>query len=359
MGIRFDRDAKRATNGPIIFFSDVMSESAFSEEVRGAIISGLSFYSYRMPGDIMISFGSSEGFVEGIGTPGFVIARFLPDSQYITIPYKGTSKNSQSRDKYVMPLFSTSFDEYTREVNAITRILKENPSKKKVVAARVIVEEENPDPAHLFFKLAKNLPDAFVFCFSTPATGCWIGASPELLLERKGDMLKTMSLAGTRIQGLDSEWDQKNVEEQQMVTEYLAAIFESENLRAHISDPFTREAGHIEHICTAVCAKGVTSDLNLENLLHKLSPTPALCGSPREFALDMISRYEDFDRGCYGGFCGPFHSHEDFCFNVVVRCASLSERKLCVYVGGGITAKSEVEKEWEETLEKSKTILDA
>ena len=88
MGIRFDRDTRRATNGPLIFFNDPVSELSFAEEVRGAINSGLSFYSYRLPGAAMISFGSSEGFVEGIGVPGFVIGRFDPKKNlhYYTLP---------------------------------------------------------------------------------------------------------------------------------------------------------------------------------------------------------------------------------------------------------------------------------
>ena len=70
MGIRFDKDTRRATNGPMIFFSDPSAEISLGEEIRGAIESRLSFYAYRRPGDMMITYGSSEGVVEGIGVPG-------------------------------------------------------------------------------------------------------------------------------------------------------------------------------------------------------------------------------------------------------------------------------------------------
>lgn len=82
MSIRFDKDARRATNGPMIFFSDPSAMVSLSEEIRGAIESQLAFYAYRMPGDLMISFGSSEHVVEGIGERGFVIAPFCPICLY-------------------------------------------------------------------------------------------------------------------------------------------------------------------------------------------------------------------------------------------------------------------------------------
>lgn len=354
MGIRFDRDVKRATNGPIIFFSDAMSEGAFSEEVRGAILSGLSFYSYRLPGDMMISFGSSEGYLTSLGTPGFVVGRFLPQLPYLTIPYKGSGKKTDDIAGFVMPEKSTSYEEYSREVEGILDFLENHDRLGKVVAARVIVKEEGIDPASLFFRLLRQYPDAFVFCFSTPATGCWIGASPELLLKGKDGIVETMALAGTRVCGTTEPWDIKNIEEQKMVKDFIGEVFRNNGLSPIFEDTYTREAGQIEHICTPVTAR-IPGNFDLDTFLHRLSPTPALCGLPKEEALEIIKKYENFDRGCYGGFCGPYHSVNEFHFNVVLRCASLTERKICNYIGGGITIKSVVSSEWEETS--LKTIL--
>lgn len=350
MGIRFDRDTKRATNGPVIFFSDAMSESAFSEEVKGAILSGLSFYSYRMPGDLMISFGSSEGYLNGIGVPGFVIGRFLPNLPYLTIPYKGIGKNSENDQGYRMPEESTSFEKYSNEVAGILSFLDKQDKSGKVVAARVMVKDEDIDPSHLFFRLLRTFPNAFVFCFSTPATGCWIGASPELLLKGKNGILETMALAGTREIGEDEPWDEKNIEEQVIVKDYIENIFRNNGLSPIEGETFSKEAGIIEHICTPVSAEILSGKkIDIEKFLHELSPTPALCGFPKEEALRIIEKYENFDRGCYGGFCGPYHSAKDFHFNVVLRCASFTEREICLYAGGGITSKSNVYNEWRET----------
>ena len=117
MGIRYDKTNRKATNGPMFFFS-IMQDELFAEEIRSAFISGLSFYAYRFPGDTMLTYGSSEGYVEGLGEPGFVIGRFLPDMPLITIPNKGLSVEKSKRQglenltesKFEFPLASTSYE---------------------------------------------------------------------------------------------------------------------------------------------------------------------------------------------------------------------------------------------------------
>ena len=349
MGIRYDRDSRRATNGPLIFFSDASSEGAFAEEVRGAMVSGLSFYGYRSPNSPMVSFGSSEGYKIGIGEPGFVVGMFDPSFPYITIPYRNGKKEFTSQSFYTMPEESTTFEEYSEEVETAIKDLA-GERNRKVVLSRVLIRKESLDIADKFFDLCERFPDSFVFCFSTPVTGCWIGASPELLLEGKPGILSTMALAGTRPSGSLDEWDEKNIEEQHIVVEYISKVFQENGFNPEIEATYTRQSGKIEHICTPISAE--RNDFRkekLETLLKELSPTPALCGSPKQFAFEEIKKLEKFDRGCYGGFCGPFHSLEDFSFNVVLRCASVNERQYCIYAGGGITAKSDIDKEWEET----------
>lgn len=351
MGIRYDSGIRRATNGPIIFFSDPSSQESFAEEIRGAIISNLSFYSYKKPGDLMISFGSSEGYLSGITEPGFVIAPFDPSKPYITIPYKGCRKDSVTLDHYKFPEVSTSYSDYKEEVEKVIEDLQAIRGGK-VVASRVVIRDGYLDLAAQFYDFCNRFPDAFVFCFSTPSTGCWIGASPELLLESRDGYINSMALAGTRKAGVSEEWDEKNKEEQEIVVRYITEVFNGNGLNPIIGENYNKKTGTLEHICTPITFKIEETVPDLEPLLKNLSPTPALCGSPKEFAFREIKKYEQFDRGCYGGFCGPYHSINDFSFNVVLRCAAVRENKYCIYAGGGITSMSNVETEWHETESK-------
>ena len=97
----------------------------------------------------------------------------------------------------------------------------------KVVLSR-IHQEPIPDNFQLtsYFRLLCDLyPDAFTYVLCIPETGCWCGASPEPLLTVSGGNVETISLAGTqkydpRIQ--KPLWDAKELEEQQIVTSYIA-----------------------------------------------------------------------------------------------------------------------------------------
>lgn len=361
MSIRFDKDSRRATNGPMIFFSDPSAEISLGEEIRGAIEARLSFYAYRRPGDMMISFGSSESVIDGIGVPGFVIAPFLPNLPYLTIPYKPHINLDNVEIPYSFPQKSTTKEEHEGEIKAIKDMLQKE-GDGKVVAARVIVEDKIVDPASTFSTLCRIYPNAFVFCFSTPVTGCWIGASPELLLDANGNQLTTMALAGTRPVGKQDEWDLKNVKEQMMVVDFIDEAFSKNSLTTVHGDTFSKQAGDMEHICTPIFSNsdsmGFSVD-SLQSLLRDLSPTPAVCGIPREAALNIINENENFMRGCYGGFCGPYRSTQDFSFYVNLRSALIESKRFCLFVGGGITHLSVSDKEWEETTLKSTTMLNA
>lgn len=359
MGIRYDKDLRRTTNGPLIFFSDPSSEGAFAEEIRIAINAGFSFYGYRAPHSQMVTFGSSEVIVEGIECPGFVIGWFDSSKPFITIPYHSYHNSILSTNhSYTPPSVSTTYQEYSIEVENIIQTLSA-AGQGKIVMARVIVGKKYLDIAEIFYKLSRKFPESFIFCFSTPITGCWIGASPELLLEGQNGFFNSMALAGTRAIGSHSTWDTKNIEEQQIVTEFIMETFLANGLNPILEETINKPTGSIEHICTPIFAEN--KDFNkcrLEKLLKSLSPTPALCGYPKDFALQQIKEHELFDRGCYGGFCGPFHSVNEFTFNVTLRCAYITQSNYCIYSGGGVTRFSSVKDEWEETSLKAYNTFD-
>lgn len=355
MGIRFEYGARKATNGPMIFFSDPISELNLKEEIRGAIESRLSFYAYRMLGDVMVSFGSSEGTMEGIGQPGFVIAPFLPSHVALTIPYAPAHRENHN-EEFPFPSASTSKEEYEKEIAGIQKEIN-GRENRKIVAARTVVENDTIDVATTFIRLSKAYPDAYVFCFSTPITGCWIGATPELLIRRNNDIISSMALAGTRRIGSEMLWDKKNIMEQQMVTDYVINAFKESGLKTETEPTFTRQAGNVEHLCTPIFAK-MTADnaLDLQALLSRLSPTPATAGTPRTTALHVIKDFEKFSRAYYGGYCGPFRNDKDFSLYVILRCARVESARYALFAGGGITASSDPATEWEETEMKLSTL---
>ena len=363
MGLRYDRDSARKNNGPTIYFTDATSLIMLTNEIRSTLENGLPMYVYRRPGEMMITFGASSKVAEGLETPGFVIARFLPDLPYLVIPYReepGEKMAAASSNSF--PAESTTEEDYRKEIDAIQDALRGNGGGK-IIASRRIVEDGIVNIPATFLELCRLHPDAFVFCFHTPMTGCWIGASPELLLESRRGLMTAMALAGSRKAGTESSWDDKNVEEQSMVADFVHDTLQAHGMKIESESPFTKVAGKVEHICTmfSVEPSEPQTPSSLSSLLHDLSPTPALCGLPRETALRVIREQEKDSRGCYGGFCGPHRSPEDFTFFVNLRsaCIDVDTKRFCIYAGGGITLKSDAGKEWEETELKATTISDS
>lgn len=319
------------------------------------------FFAYRKPGSKQAIYGSSEGFIEGLGTPGFVIGRFLPQLPIITIPFKNVSLKEYPDVDYKMPEISTQYQEYMREFYGIQEYIEKGYCNK-VVGAVAMVRNEHFDIQEKFLDYCRRFPETYVFCFSTPKTGTWIGASPELLLEGNDKEIHTMSLAGTRDAFMVNDWSKKNRDEQQIVTDYIKEVFLKHGLEPLCGESFTKRIGQaLEHICTPIRVKfkegyKLSNEL-LESFLKDLSPTPALCGYPKEKALKIIEEYENFDRGCYGGFCGIYNNQSDFTLNVVLRCASVEENRFCIYAGGGITAESISSAEWFEIEGKIRSVF--
>ncbi len=191
-----------------------------------------------------------------------------------------------------------------------------------------------------------------------PQCGLWVASTPEVLLdvELRTGRFRTMALAGTRPTGTAEPWDAKNIAEQQIVAETIAADLRGLGLSPEIGTTHTLRSGGVEHRCTII--EGDTQGLHPGLIANALSPTPALGGYPRTEALADIERLEIAPRECYGGYVAIIDANRWRAY-VVIRCARIDlDGNYRIYAGGGITADSDPQKEWCETVAKSCTIAD-
>lgn len=295
---------------------------------------------------------------------GFVAAPFSPSELPLFYPVVRplqeippfSLSSLPMREKWEFPVMN--FQEYKNYISAIKEEL-DNDLSRKVVASRRTrmgnVQIDSQEKLTLLFKsLCRAYPDAYIFIINTEDFGLWFGASPELLIEKKGCDITTMSLAGTRLAGTQEDWDEKNLREQSIVTAQITDLFHKYGLDPRIHPVRTHSAGPIEHLKTIINAKAPKTDIT--GLIKELSPTPALAGYPLQVALEIIRRYEG-DRKLYGGYFGPIYG-ENFTFNVILRCAFVEpDSEIVLFAGGGITCLSDPESEWIETERKIRTLL--
>ena len=269
------------------------------------------------------------------------------------IIFKNESHLNQSTDEILIDEKAKNHFE-----NLVTSAINEINKKvfDKVVLSRKIELEFKADQDILtVFKNALNLySSAFVYLFYHPKVGLWLGATPELLLSIKDDNFETVSLAGTRLSCINSDWTNKETKEQEFVTSFISNILKPFTSSINLSTTETIRAGHLEHLKTKISGK-LKNNISILALIKSLHPTPAVCGLPRQKALDFIYKYENYDREYYAGFLGEHLQNESKLY-VNLRCMQLINNQLKLYAGCGITAESDPEKEFYETENKSKII---
>ncbi len=257
----------------------------------------------------------------------------------------------------------------------VTNTINTNTQKtifKKVVLSRTkeLVLDEHFDLMATFDKLCERYPNAFVSMVYLPSLDqIWVGASPEVLVsQNKEGVFRTMALAGTQsaiqrngqyMKPAHANWTQKEIEEQAYVSRYIIDCFKKIRLRDFEEEgPKTVIAGNLLHLQTDffVDTQIVDAEGLISTMLELLHPTSAVCGMPKQAALDFILKHETHQRAFYSGFWGPINIEGESNLFVNLRTMKIEQGIATLFAGCGITADSIPEKEWLETEMKCQTL---
>ncbi len=253
---------------------------------------------------------------------------------------------------------------YLAKIREILEQIKKGVAEKVVLTRPELISlPEVFDFTSFFTALHHRYPAAFIFLVFLPGQGVWAGASPEILLDATGRSYETTALAGTLPLGENNsfpEWGEKELHEQQIVTDYILeelrrAGFQTTDTRG----PHTVIAGGMAHLETTIRIAFPGERQDISRLLRALHPTPALCGYPQAAALEILRKTEQYDRQYYTGYLGPWNTRYPSRLYINLRSMHFlpGVRRALLYAGGGITASSVPEKEWEETRLKMSTLL--
>lgn len=325
---------------------------------------GVNFFCFRKPGSDGYSYGCSMKVVQGLSSPGFCIGGFdASREEFLTIKadlsfpelVNISDKKISSKGMTSFVERSTTRAEHLEAVASVIEKIRQGVIEKAVIS-RTLCGKADFSVSALFDLLCRMYPDAMVFCYYTDETGLWIGATPEMLLSLKGNQGSTMSLAGTRSVGSSEEWDEKNIHEQRIVTDYIVNVLRESGMTVEEGESSVKTAGPVEHIFTPIIFTAKEDGMMLDLLAERLSPTPALGGFPSDRAVEVIKETERHVRGCYGGFIGPVYAADNADLYVNLRSMKISGGRYVIYAGGGITADSDPMEEWRETERKASTL---
>ena len=296
------------------------------------------------------------------GRQGFVIAPFrtVKDTPLVLIPAEDTEIEQHTVPNSVstpitaaLPIADRPSPAYAADFQRFSLAVRSGQFAKLVLSR----SEECPlpdglDTETLFFRACHAFPRAMVMLFSTPLTGTWLVASPEILLDYQPPYLCTMALAGTmpHSEGLPT-WSEKNQREQHVVEQYIADTLAPLAARIIKDGPRTVQTGNLLHLRTDFRFVP-REDVSLGPLLQNLHPTPAVCGLPKAEALDFIRHNESSARRYYTGFAGPLALNGETHLYVTLRCMEIADGKAFLHAGGGIMPDSVLADEWRETCHK-------
>lgn len=255
---------------------------------------------------------------------------------------------------------STSKREYTESFEKLMQAL--NSSKlDKVILSKIIAKPNTGESVfNLFSRLSEAYPRAFTYLIHMPSGEIWLGATPELLLKQDENGIQTMALAGTQLlknrKPKDIVWENKEIDEQAYVREFVQQVLSSVSDSVTVSNTYSATAGNVVHLQTDFAVNQSFDRLKIIDIVEKLHPTPAVCGIPLEESRAYILNTEQHNRSYYTGFLGPVNRDSMSLF-VNLRCMQVMSDKYALYVGGGITRDSNLEKEWQETEAKAQTLL--
>lgn len=251
--------------------------------------------------------------------------------------------------------------DYIKQVERTKAIINEK-KLSKMVLSRISVDPilDNFNPSEFFNFIHQAYPEAFVYMLHIRDAGLWFGASPEPLLHVSGNTASTVSLAGTRgflSYSDELSWNNKERQEQLIVTDYIEQVLNKFGVWNYsITGPQTYKAGSVEHLKTEFNFAIDDLGSRIFEFIDELHPTPSVCGLPKALALEYIKQTEMHSREYYTGFLGPVNFQGELSLFVNLRCLKAEKENLVYYLGAGITAGSDPEKEWEETESKKNTL---
>ena len=249
--------------------------------------------------------------------------------------------------------FTIDRDSYIESCENLIESIKKGQAEKVVLSRVMSIPFDADKLVRFFTSLIREHQKAMVFMYST-GNGIWVGDTPEVFIEIKNNRFTTMALAGSKPVNDDSDWGNKELEEQDYVSRFIQQKLKDANVSFKKSDFTTISAGPVAHLQRVFTGKIKSNQLS--DLMEQLHPTPAVCGIPKEKALDLIKETESHLRDDYTGYIGPVNGSNVSLF-VNLRSALLTNKKMNLFIGGGITAASIPKKEWEETELKAKTLL--
>ncbi len=267
-----------------------------------------------------------------------------------------TRKGSEPKDK----------KKWKNQVNQVLDQINDRQIEKVVLSRKVELTFTSDISAEPILKsLVSNYPECTLFLFHIGRSS-FVGASPETLARINGSEMILEVLAGSADRGKDNGEDQdfekdvlknnKNLAEHKIVVDFIKENLQKFAGDITVEEPVIKKLQNIQHLKSEI-KLSLDDHISFINIIGKIHPTPAVCGSPQDAALNFIKKTEPHQRGLYAGLIGWLNLHNEGEFVLAIRSALAAGNKLIAYAGCGIVSGSSPDEEYRETELKLKPFL--
>ena len=279
---------------------------------------------------------------------------------------------------------------YTPSVNKLNKIkIKSNTSRNKflnmvnkakkyialgdifqVVLSQRFEAKLSKEPIEIYKKLRITNPSPFMYFFNFHDFQI-IGASPEILVRLRDNKITVRPIAGTRPRGKnlkqDKFYERDLLKDKKELSEHLMLLDLGRNDAGKVSkintvkvtESFVIERySHVMHIVSNVIGEYNKMYSKFKSLLAGF-PAGTVSGAPKIRAMEIIDELEKSKRKVYAGGIGYFSANGEFDTCIALRTAVAKNNKFYVQAGAGIVADSVPKKEYEETVNKAKALINA
>ena len=225
-------------------------------------------------------------------------------------------------------------------------------------------------PLDIYKKLRITNPSPFMFFFNFNDFQI-IGASPEILVRLRNNKITVRPIAGTRPRGKnlvqDKFYEKDLLKDKKELSEHLMLLDLGRNDAGKVSkintvkvtESFVIEKySHVMHIVSNVIGIYNKKFSKFKSLLAGF-PAGTVSGAPKIRAMEIIDELEKSRRKVYAGGIGYFSANGEFDTCIALRTAVAKKDKFYVQAGAGIVADSIPLKEYEETVNKAKALINA
>ncbi|OIN95407.1 MAG: anthranilate synthase component I, partial [Deltaproteobacteria bacterium CG1_02_45_11] len=283
---------------------------------------------------------------------------------------KSRSARPQGRQAEIKTKSNFTNRAFAKIVEKAKEYIQKGDIIQAVLSQRVEISLKKSEPFNIYRALRSINPSPYMYYLKFGDMKM-IGSSPEILVRCEEGKVETRPIAGTRPRGKNEDEDQmlmvELLSDPKEKAEHIMLVDLGRNDIGRVCDFKTivvpelmavEKYSHVMHIVSDVYGK-LSKDKDVFDVLRAAFPAGTVTGAPKIRAMEIIDELENIRRGPYSGCVGYFSFSGNLDTCITIRTIIVNKKKAYIQAGAGIVADSDPQKEYQETLNKARAMMNA